>query len=470
MDNKKYNNGLFIFHRDLRIVDNIGLVHANSICANLYTTFIFTPEQVSGQNKYKSNNAVQFMIECLDELQDSIQKENGQLAFFYGKTAKIIVQIIKTLKIDIIVFNKDYSPYAVARDSEIERLCKKQGIECIMTSDYYLYEPGTIKTSTGSCYKKYTPFYDEVITKTHNIISPSKSKTFHFSKSNALNHIQEYASLQNISEKIVPVKNANILVRGGRTNALKTLSDATKLQKHYSNDRDYLTYNTTFLSAHIKFGGVSIREVYYDFLKHYGKSSGIIRELIWREFFAHVLYAYPEVLKGSYQTKYKSIDWSNSDKNFELWKKGKTGFPVVDAGMRQMNETGYMHNRCRMIVASFLIKTLLIDWRRGEQYFAQKLTDYDPASNNGNWQSISGTGVDMKPYFRDMNPWIQSSQFDKDALYIKKWVPELKNVESKDIHKWDVSHLKSEYKNVYIKPIVDYYDQKVKMLKMYKDA
>jgi deoxyribodipyrimidine photo-lyase len=175
-------------------------------------------------------------------------------------------------------------------------------------------------------------------------------------------------------------------------------------------------------------------------------------------------------LKGSYQQKYKSIHWSNSEKNFELWKKGKTGFPVVDAGMRQLNETGYMHNRCRMVVANFLIKTLLIDWRKGEQYFAQKLTDYDPASNNGNWQSISATGVDMKPYFRDMNPWIQSVKFDKNAEYIKKWVPELKDVEPRDIHKWYDSYSKPEYKNVYIKPIVDYDDQKKEMLKMYKNA
>jgi deoxyribodipyrimidine photo-lyase len=468
-ENKKHKNGLFVFHRDLRIVDNIGLNHAHSICSNVYTTFIFTPEQVSSANKFKSNNAIQFMIECLEELEKAIQGQNGKLLFFYGNTLKIVRKLIKALDIDVIIFNKDYSPYAVARDNELSAMCKKEDITCIMKSDYYLYEPGTIKTSTGNYYKKYTPFYEEVISHGHSVVAPMKLKTFHFAKAGAL-RIQEQVSLSEISSKLVPSKNTNILVHGGRTNALKTLLDATKSQKHYVQQRDNLIYNTSFLSAHIKFGGVSIREVYYTFVKHFGKSSGIIRELIWREFFAHVLYAFPEVLSGSYQKKYRSIHWSNSEKNFELWKKGKTGFPVVDAGMRQLNSTGYMHNRCRMIVANFLIKTLLIDWRKGEQYFAQKLTDYDPASNNGNWQSISATGVDMKPYFRDMNPWIQCAKFDKNAEYIKKWVPELKNVDPKDIHKWYDAYSKPEYKNVYIKPIVDYDNQKVEMLKMYKNA
>lgn len=467
MDDKKYKNGLFIFHRDLRIIDNIGLNHANSICSNLYTTFIFTPEQVSNKNKFKSTNAIQFMIECLEELEKSIRDQNGKLIFFYGNTLKIVDKLIKALNIDVVVFNKDYSPYAIARDNELDTLCKKRGISCIMKSDYYLYEPGTIKTSTGNYYKKYTPFYEEVIK--HDVITPMKLKTFHFSSSNSLD-IKEQVSLNEITHKLVPVKNEDILVHGGRTNALKSLLDATKTQKQYVEKRDYLIYNTTFLSSPIKFGCLSIREVYYAFVKHFGKSSGIIRELVWREFFAHVLYAFPEVLSGSYQKKYKSIHWNNSEKNFELWKKGETGFPVVDAGMRQLNQTGYMHNRCRMVVANFLIKTLLIDWRKGEQYFAQKLTDYDPASNNGNWQSISATGVDMKPYFRDMNPWIQSVKFDKNAAYIKKWVPELENVDPKDIHKWYDAYSKSEYKNVYIKPIVDYNAQKIEMLQMYKNA
>jgi deoxyribodipyrimidine photo-lyase len=174
------------------------------------------------------------------------------------------------------------------------------------------------------------------------------------------------------------------------------------------------------------------------------------------------------VVGQSYNKKYRKIVWSNSISNYEKWKNGRTGFPVVDAGMRQLNETGYMHNRCRMICATFFIKILLLDWRLGEQYFATKLTDYDIASNNGNWQGISGTGVDMKPYFRTMNPWIQSKKFDPECEYIKYWVPELKEIEPKHIHSWYESW--ELHKGVYLKPIADYKTQTEKMMNLYSKA
>jgi deoxyribodipyrimidine photo-lyase len=264
------------------------------------------------------------------------------------------------------------------------------------------------------------------------------------------------------------------MVEGGRKNALFMLRRALSTQSDYDNTRDFLKNSTTGLSAAIKFGCISIREMYHAFFAKYGRKNGLIRELIWREFFAHVLHNFPEVLSGSYQPRYKRIGWrtgSRATADLKAWKEGRTGFPVVDACMRQLNTTGYMHNRGRMIVANFLIKTLLIDWRMGEQYFAQKLTDYDPASNNGNWQGISGTGVDMKPYFRDMNPWIQSAKFDAGAEYIKRWVPELADVTPRDIHKWYISHKLETYNGVkYGEPIVDYDEQKQKMLVMYEKA
>ena len=253
--------------------------------------------------------------------------------------------------------------------------------------------------------------------------------------------------------------------------AQEKLENALLKQRDYESTRDFFTTKTTHLSAYIKFGCVSIREVYHAFKKKFGLNHGLIRELIWREFFAHVLYCYPEVVGKSYQTKFRSLNWSQNKTNIEKWKTGMTGYPLVDACMREMNTTGYMHNRGRMTTASFLIKTLLIDWRVGEQYFAQQLTDYDIASNNGNWQGISGTGVDMKPYFRDMNPWIQSYKFDINAEYIKKWVPELEKVDASDIHNWNETYNNTKYKDVnYPKPIVDYSKQKEKMLEMYKSA
>jgi deoxyribodipyrimidine photo-lyase len=330
-----------------------------------------------------------------------------------------------------------------------------------------LYEPGTIVTGTnGNAYKKYTPFYLRVIHTNPKDPSLKKIKNF----AGATLALKNKITLSDAMSKLVS-ENPNKLVNGGRTNAINFLKTALRNQKHYDEKRDFFVEKTTFLSAYIKFGCVSIREVYSAVKRVFGLKHGIIRELLWREFFAHVLYAYPEVVGKSYQEKYRHLHWSNSASQLEKWKKGQTGFPLVDACMRQLNTTGYMHNRGRMTVASFLVKTLLIDWRQGEKYFAQQLTDYDIASNNGNWQGISSTGVDMKPYYRDMNPWIQGAKFDKNAEFIKKWVPELGDVDPRDIHKWSNAWDDPKYKDVkYPKPIVDYDEQKEKMMDMYKDA
>jgi deoxyribodipyrimidine photo-lyase len=328
-----------------------------------------------------------------------------------------------------------------------------------------LYEPGSITTG-GKAYKKYTPFYLKVV---HNRPSdPSLKKVSNLKATTK--QIGNQITLSAAMNKFTKI-NPNKLVVGGRTEATKKLKSAALNQKHYDEQRDFFIEKTTFLSAYIKFGCVSIREVYSIFKRAFGINHGLIRELLWREFFAHVLYAYPEVVGKSYQPRYQHIHWHNSSSKFDKWTKGQTGFPIVDACMRQLNETGYMHNRGRMTVASFLVKTLLIDWRDGEKYFAQQLTDYDIASNNGNWQGISSTGVDMKPYYRDMNPWIQGAKFDKEAEFIKKWVPELKDVPAKDIHKWSTACEDLKYKDIhYPKPIVNYDEQKKMMLDLYSNA
>jgi deoxyribodipyrimidine photo-lyase len=192
----------------------------------------------------------------------------------------------------------------------------------------------------------------------------------------------------------------------------------------------------------------------------------LIRQLYWRDFYANILYEFPRVLGHSLKPKYDKISWHYSDNLFKKWCNGETGYPIVDAGMKQMNATGYMHNRARLIVASFLVKTLLIDWRKGEQYFSKKLTDYDPANNNGNWQWISGGGADSQPYFRVFNPWRQAEEYDPNCEYIKKWLPELKDVPVKDLLNWDTKYI--NYKDVkYPKPIVNYEEQRDKVIKMY---
>jgi deoxyribodipyrimidine photo-lyase len=456
--------GVFIFHRDLRINDNMGLIDACKRCEKVYTIFVFTPEQVSNSNKYKSENAIQFMIESLEELAKDIKKQGGELAFFYGSQHNILRQMIKDIGIEAVFFNKDYTPYALERDNETLALCQKEKIECIMNQDYYLFEPGAVLSGSKTAYKKFTPFYDEVLKK--HISTIPKPILLSNTKVESLAAFPKFSpfpkqNLQTLKKRLIK-ENPDILVHGGRSEGGKTLNHAVNTLTHYDETRDELILSTSHLSAYIKFGCVSVREVFSHFQKKYGAKCGFLRELIWREFFAHVLFAYPQM------TDKRGIRWSSNEKWFDLWTKGDTGFPVVDAGMRELNATGYMHNRCRMVVASFLIKTLGLNWEKGEKYFAQKLTDYDVASNNGNWQSISGSGVDMKPFYRDMNPWIQSVKFDPQAEYIKKWVPELKDVDQKVIHKWYEYCEEKEYKDVYMKPIVDYKKQKDIVLELYK--
>jgi deoxyribodipyrimidine photo-lyase len=453
-----YENGLFIFRRDYRLIDNIGLSTANKKCKNIYTIFIFTPEQVGNKNIYKSNNAVQFMIESLMDLEREINKSGGKLYTFYGSNKKIIKDCIEAFKINYVSFNKDYTPYALERDKEIVELCKDENIIIEMYQDYYLNEPGTIVSGSGEIYKKFTPFYNSALK--IKIEEPMKKRKLKLKKSSS--KITNEISLEEAINKFT-TQNNNILVNGGRENGKKVLKIALKTQTHYNKTHNDLYKNTTNLSAYIKFGCFSIREIAHIFKSYHD----IIRQIYWREFYASILYVYPFVLGKPMKSAYSKMRWHKNTRYLDLWKKGLTGFPVVDAGMRQMNITGYMHNRARLIVASFLIKTLLIDWREGEKYFATKLTDYDIASNNGNWQWTSGTGADSMPYFRIFSPWRQTEEFDPDCIYIKTWVPELREISNKEILNWETKWNKDVK---YPKPIVNFKEQTKLALEMYKEV
>lgn len=454
-DAKKYENGLFIFRRDLRIVDNKGLTLLNANCKQVFTIFIFTPEQVTNENKFKSNNAVQFMIESLIELASDISKKGGKLYTFYGENEKVIKECIKAFHIDVVAFNVDYSPYAIKRDNSI---CREIDIAYLLEHDYYLHQPGTILTGGGKPYQKFTPYYQYAVKQSVSL--PVGFKKIKFNEKNS--SVAYTITLPDAMTKFVKKKNPAILVHGGREHALHMLAQAMKTQKHYTTTHNDLWRPTSQLSAYIKFGCVSIREVY----KAFRRSHDFIRQLIWRDFYASILYAFPHVLGHAMKPKYQKLKWHYNATWFIKWCEGRTGFPIVDAGMRQLNATGYMHNRARLIVASFLVKTLLISWEHGEKYFAKQLTDYDPASNNGNWQWIASTGADSQPYFRIFNPMEQSKNFDPDCSYIKTWVPELKELSSKVIHNWNEVWL--EFKQInYPKPICDYKEQKELALKMY---
>nr|QDY52295.1 FAD binding domain of DNA photolyase [Mimiviridae sp. ChoanoV1] len=443
---------IYIFRRDLRIQDNLGFNYAMENCSNIIPIFIFTPEQVV-KNEFKSENAIEFMIESLKELDLNLKKYNSKLYVFQGDNIKVLKKIISKLDIENIVFNQDYTPYAKKRDLKIEKLCKKNDIKCHMIHDYLLAEIGTFLKKDGNPYTVFTPFRNNAlkekidkpkILKVKNLANP-KLKDDGFIEYNI---------------------NTDKLVKGGRDNGLKQLAKIKK-QKKYNDDRNSLSIQTSLLSAYIKFGNISIREVYWKIRDVLGIENDLISQLFWREFYFYITNYFPEVLQGkNFNPKYDDIEWNNDKKYFKAWCEGKTGVPVVDAGMRELNKTGYMHNRARLITSNYLNRILGCDWRLGEKYYASKLTDYDPAVNNGNWQWIASTGTDPKPYFQRLfNPWLQSKKSDKDCLYIKKWVPELESVPNKEIHEWEKYCDKYDF---YMKPIRDYKEGRGESVKMYK--
>jgi len=464
----KYENGLFIFRRDLRVIDNNGLNKANQICKNIYPIFIFTPEQVSDENQFKSKNAVQFMIESLEDLSRQIKDANAtshtNLLCFYGDNDAIISYLISELNINVVCFNVDYTPYAIKREQDIISLCERNNVDVVYDHDYYLHIFGTILNASGNTYQKFTPYYNAAVK--IPIKPPAGLKKIHFAST--LNKVLKYSiSLDDAMNKCVGNINPDILVNGGRENAIKQIQlfNTSKNVGNYSKIRNNVFQSTSQLSAYIKFGCISIREIY----KIFKYNHDFIRQLFWRDFYATILYAFPQVLGSAMKSKYNKIKWNHNSNWFKKWCDGNTGFPIVDAGMRQLNKTGYMHNRARLIVMSFFIKTLILDWRLGEKYFATRLTDYDPASNNGNIQWVMGGGSDSNPFFRIFNPWRQTAEHDANCEYIKKWIPELSEVPIKDILKWETEW--KHYKNCgYVKPMVNYLIQKELVLKLYRDA
>ena len=402
-------------------------------------------------------------------------------------------------RVKAIVFNKDYTPYARKRDNEIDFFCKKYQYEitCDMVEDYLLsdFVGQYNKETDGKPYTVFTPFKKNAIKK-YRVIKPTylklglskyKKLFVYNDKSSALNiAINKIIMKTNWKKGLTDVINykinEDIQVRGGRVSALDKLKQLKKDKqsvKLYDKQRNQLSYQTTELSAYIKFGCVSIREVYWFVLNDIGmkKDDTLISQLYWREFYYYIVYFYPKVLEtgSNFNPKYDNINWVSisSEKGMdylEKWTQGRTGFPVVDAGMTQLNTTGYMHNRARLITANFLNRMLGLDWRLGERYFAIRLTDYDPAVNNGNWQWVSSTGTDPKPYFQRLfNPIIQSKKFDKDAEYIKKWLPQLKDIPAKHLHEWEKYSDKYDLNEIdYVAPIIDYKDARKRSVEMYR--
>jgi len=457
--NKKYNKSIFIFRRDLRIYDNTGFILALKESNLVIPIFIFDPIQVEQQNEYKSDNCIQFMLESIKDLEAQLKKQDGKLFLLYGNTQEVIKNLINIESIDALFLNRDYTPFSIKRDEQIKHLCIKHNISFNESSDLLLTEPEQIKTGNSEPYSIFTPFYNKASKQIVN--EPVKNNYTNFYNK----PIKSEVKLAHMYKKVLPSTNINVWVNGGRTNGNKVL-DSLKNLENYIKDKDYPYKLTSNLSAHIKFGTFSIREIYHEIGQTLGKKHPLIKQLYWRDFFTHIAYHSSFIFGHAFKPKYENVKWNYNKSLFDKWKNGLTGFPIVDAGMRQLNKTGFMHNRVRMIVGSFLVKDMHMDWREGEKYFAQKLVDYDPSVNNGNWQWVASTGADSQPYFRIFNPWLQQKKFDPDCIYIKEWIPELKDVNSKIIH--SLHNLKYNLPN-YPKPILNHSIESKITIKMFKE-
>lgn len=413
---KIFEKALFIFRRDLRLEDNTGLLKALENSEIVIPIFIY--DDFFSKNFKDSQFRWSFLNESLVDLNDQLKKQKSHLQVFKGIPNKILKKIIKNHKIDSVFLNTDFSAYSKSRDSEIYQICKNSKIEFSNNLDFLLHNPDEIKTNMGKPYTVYSQFY-------------KKAKQYLVRK--AQKKLKRNFFRDKISDFSISPRTKNSEISGGRKNGLSILKNLEYF-KDYEKTRDYPAISTTKLSAHIKFGTVSIREVHEYIFSKFGPTHGLMGEIYWREFFNYILFHFPWATKQSFKKKYRKISWSKDTSKFDAWCNGQTGFPIVDAGMRELNQTGFMHNRIRMITSSFLTKDLRIDWKWGEQYFSKMLVDYDPAVNAGNWQWAASTGCDAVPYFRIFNPWSQQEKFDRNCLYIKKWIPELELLNPQEIH------------------------------------
>lgn len=425
---KKYGLSLFIFRRDLRVDDNTALNLAMESSDMVIPCFIFDPGLADEKRKHFNHNAFQFLLECLDDLGQQLKSRNGNLFLFFGLPEDIIKEFKNKHGIEAVFFNKDYTPFSRKRDDTILKTCEDLDIDLISCHDVLLHEPGTVLTNDGKTYSVFSQFFKKASKR--EIPLPAMQKGGKFYSGNL--------DVSRVSLSDFPIdRNPSLFTKGGRSHALSILQEIGDF-KNYVNERDYPSVTgTTGLSAHNKLGTISIREFYHYVKSELGPDHTLINELHWRDFFTHIAVAHPYVFTGAFKKKFDLLSWSDDEELFDAWCRGQTGFPIVDAGMRELNTTGYMHNRVRMIVSSFLVKDLHIDWKWGERYFASKLVDYDPCVNNGNWQWAASTGADSQPYFRIFNPWLQQKKFDPECLYIKKWIPELEGLSSKAIHSMD---------------------------------
>ncbi|WP_341200415.1 deoxyribodipyrimidine photo-lyase [Croceibacter atlanticus] len=399
---------IFWFRRDLRLDDNVGFLEALKGDYPVLPLFIFDKDIL---DKLPENDArVTFIFETLQEMRKELQDDfDSSLAMFHDTPEKVFKSLVKDYQVQEVFTNRDYEPYAKERDTSIKELLSKNDISFNTYKDQVIFEKDEVVKKDGDPYLVYTPYKN-----TWKENFKDHTLKIHYTSQHLDNTVKN-TRLPNVSLSEMGFKKSSI--------SFPEYDTSPTLIENYNDTRNFPAMEgTSNLSPHLRFGTVGIRKIYKKAID--AKDETFWNELIWREFFMQILYHFPETVNNAFKKKYDRIEWRNNEDEFEKWKTGTTGYPLVDAGMRQLNETGLMHNRVRMVVGSFLCKHLLIDWRWGEAYFAEKLLDYEMSSNVGNWQWVAGSGVDAAPYFRIFNPTTQIDKFDKNKTYINHWVKE----------------------------------------------
>ena len=431
---------VFWFRRDLRLADNRGLYEAQKTGLQVLPLFIFDSDILDKLTP--DDRRVEFIHQQITEIDMELRKFGSGLMVKRGVPVEVFKELLLNLNIKTVCTNKDFEPYGIKRDQKVKALLAEREVEFCTFTDHLIMEPGSVVRSDGKPYEVFTAFRNQWL----KIFEEQRK-----SKHPSTHEFESYKELTNSLLKFNPPAIPSLKEIGFNGSDFEFPSKEINIEKitNYDVSRDIPSLDSTSrIGIHLRFGTVSIRNI----IKITASSSPVwLNELIWREFFIHILAFYPEVVHQSFKKRYDNIKWLNNEDNFRKWCDGKTGFPLVDAGMRELKETGFMHNRVRMVTASFLVKHLLIDWRWGEAWFASLLLDYELASNNGNWQWAAGCGCDAAPYFRIFNPIRQQQRFDPDFIYIKKWVPEFGTIE-------------------YPEPIVDHEYARQRCIKAFKEA
>ena len=425
---------IFWFRRDLRLHDNVALFNALKSGEKVLPIFIF---DTSILDKLPKNDArVSFIIKELRSMNEHLKSFDASIDILHGKPIEVFESLIKKYQIASVFTNQDYEPYAIGRDQEILELLKSENISFNSFKDQVIFEKNEITKKDGNPYVVYTPYSKKWIEAYEQI------NHIHYSSEDLLSQLYTQSKAKELTLEELGFEETNTPIKNYIFNS--------RIINEYEETRNFPALdNTSKLGPHLRFGTVSVRQMVSRAEEQENKT--FLKELIWREFFMQILWHFPHTHKDSFKPKYDRIVWRNNEDDFKKWCNGTTGYPMVDAGMRQLNNTGFMHNRVRMLVGSFLCKHLLIDWRWGEAYFAEKLHDYEMSSNVGNWQWVAGTGVDASPYFRIFNPTSQIKKFDKDFSYIRKWVPDFQEL-------------------TYPSPMVDHKFARERCLKTYKEA